>query len=233
MAYFIDPPAQLLAQRSNRPNPDEHAIAYVAGTWTKWFESDNDLATIVSRHPLELSRRDVGRLATEALAGTVTWRCAFMAAMMWGYGTVGYGAYRTRTMLGTPNAESTIGRAANLVTTGQLGAAYESFKVRMCGPAFFTKFFYFVGFGAASLRPLPVVLDSVVANSLERLGVDVSQFITATRGVDRRITSLGRDAAGYLRYVETMDAWAKAIRCRADQIEMWLFTQRPGQRTVP
>lgn len=217
MAYFIDPPAQLLAQRSNLPNPDKHAIPYVAGTWAKWFESDNDLAALIGRHPLELSRLDVGRLTTEALAGTVTWRCAFMAAMMWGYGTVGYGAYRTRKILGMPNAESTIGRAANLVATGRLRAAYESFKVKTCGPAFFTKFFYFVGLGTNPPRPLPVILDSVVANSLERLGLDISQFVATTR-----------DAAGYLRYVETMDAWATALRCRADQIEMWLFTQRSG-----
>lgn len=227
MVPFIDPPAELFAQKSSLPNPADHVIRYSAVTWAKWFTTDDDLALIIGRHPLELSRGDVGRLATEALAGTGTWRGAFMAAMMWGYGTVGYGAYRTKLMLGTPNAESTIGRAANLVTTGQLGAAYESLKVRMCGSAFFTKFFYFVGLGAASSRPLPVVLDSVVANSLERLGVDVSHFVTATRGGDGRMTALGRDAAGYLRYVETMDAWAKAIHCHADQIEMWLFTQRP------
>lgn len=226
--HFIDPPAELLAQKSSLPNPADHVIPYRAQTWTKWFATDDDLALITGLHPLQLSRRDVGRLATEALAGTVTWRCAFMAAMMWGYGTVGYGAYRTRKMLGMPNAESTIGRAANLVTTGQLRAAYESFKVRTSGPAFFTKSFYFVGLGATTSRPLPVVLDSVVANSLERLGMDVAQFVDATRGGDGRITALGRDAAGYLRYVETMDAWAKAILCRADQIEMWLFTQRPA-----
>jgi len=222
MAPFIEPPAQLVAQKANLPNPDEHAIAYEAGTWAKWFERDNDLAGIIERHPLELSRRDVGRLATEALAGTGTWRGVFMAAMMWGYGPAGYGPWRVGKMLCKPEAIPIVTEAAHLIAEGQFGAAYDVFQLPWCKTAFATKFFYFVGLSAGGSWPLPVILDSVVASSLERLGIDVSQFATSW------IPQVRANAKGYIRYVDTIDAWATTLGCRADQIEMWLFTQRPG-----
>ena len=92
----------------------------------------------------------------------------------------------------------------------------------MCGAAFFTKYFYFVGWGSKT-TPMPLILDSVVSNSLEKLGVDISQLAKVTRNSEGKITYISKYVEGYIRYVEMINNWANEIGCRPDSIEKWLF----------
>jgi len=73
---------------------------------------------------------------------------------------------------------------------------------------------------------LPLILDSVVANSLAQLGVDISQLAKVTKNSAGKIVSVGRYADGYFQYVEMINSWASEIDCRPDSIEKWLFSLR-------
>jgi hypothetical protein len=213
-----DIPARLLAEKSALLAPDNHQVSYNAETWLKWFSGDKDFSDLIQKYPQTISRSEIADLAQNRNA-----RKVFLATMLWGYGTVGYGAYRTSIMLGEKSSKNIIEKSFDLVSAGKYILAYEIFALPMCGAAFFTKYFYFVGLGS-KISPLPLILDSVVANSLVQLDVDISRFARFTKNSGGKITSIGKYADGYLRYVETINNWADEIGCRPDSIEKWLFT---------
>ena len=66
--------------------------------------------------------------------------------MLWGYGTVGYGPWRTQRMFATPDSGDMLQRAFGLIAENRIEEAYSGFRLDRCGPSFFTKFFYFAGF---------------------------------------------------------------------------------------
>jgi len=218
-----DIPARLLAETSDLLIPDHHRVSFYASTWLTRFANDKDLNELFQKYPQQISRADIAELASQVLAGSENARKVFLATMMWGYGTVGYGAYRTSMMLGDPGSQKIIEESFRLVAAGKYLDAYKMFVLPRCGAAFFTKYFYFVGLGT-KVSPLPLILDSVVANSLVQLGIDITLFAKVIKNPEGRITSIARYADGYFEYVETMNLWAKEIGCRPDSIEKWLFT---------
>lgn len=91
-------------------------------------------------------------------------------------------------MISDPAFDSMLQLAASKIAMGHIADAYTQFDVHQCGPSYATKFFYFLGLGAAA-NPLPLILDRRVAQSLRVLiGDDVDCF---TRGW-RRIHPLYR-----------------------------------------
>jgi hypothetical protein len=74
----------------------------------------------------------------------------------------------------------------------------------MLGPAFGTKFLYFVGGGA-------LILDKLVADALKRVA---SIAISPTRW----------DESAYARYLEVVGRWADGLRVEPDVVEQVLFT---------
>ena len=214
-----DIPTRLIAAKADLLIPDNHQVSYYVNTWRKWFADDKDFNELTQKYPQQISRSDIASLAADSENA----RKVFLATMLWGYGTVGYGAYRTSIMLDDENSRNAIGESFRLVSVGKYIEAYKMFVLPRCGAAFFTKYFYFVGLGT-KVDPLPLILDSVVANSLVQLGVDISLLARVTKNSDGRITSIGKYADGYVRYVEMMNNWANQIGCRPDSIENWLFT---------
>jgi hypothetical protein len=218
----ISIPTRLLAEKFNLQSPDNHEVSYYAGTWEKWFFEDKDFIELIEKHPQQISRLDIVNLVNNVLNGKDTPRKVFLATMLWGYGTRGYGAYRTSLMLNGKNSQNIIEEAFRLVSIGKHGDAYEMFSLPRCGSAFFTKYFYFVGWGSKS-TPMPLILDSVVSNSLEKINVNISNLAKVIRNNEGKITSVGRYVDGYLRYIEMISNWATEIGCRPDSIEKWLF----------
>ncbi len=205
----IPVPLTIVKEWLQQINPDEQSIPYSADTWRKQFTGDSDVEAIIARYPHQLTRRDVAELAREAHeegGDVAAVRRLFLAAMIWGYGTVWHGAYRTKNMINDAHADEVLPRTFALVLAGKLIDAYNEFQLDRCGPAFFTRYFYFIGLGC-HLHPMPVILDSVVANSLEvLLHLDITEVARVTRNEQGIISAIHPDAEGHERYVQWMNA---------------------------
>lgn len=136
----------------------------------------------------------------------------FIASMVWGFGTTGYGAYRTARILNEAGRDRT--REALTALTDAAGQSPEAAwramhggaKLKYLGPAFATKVAYFSQSAAATHPPLIADLNTSWG------------FWSATE-VERSAYS----QRGYNQYVETCWEWADTIGCRADTVEFALF----------
>ncbi|NJP32068.1 8-oxoguanine DNA glycosylase OGG fold protein [Micromonospora thermarum] len=145
-------------------------------------------------------RRDVFAVADTWRAGEATPRQLLSAVLMWGYGPIGYGPWRTaRSLEGDPDgtrlARALDGLRGPIPDEDVLRTAYRRLRdpkesrLPRLGPAFFTKLLYFAGYrrGAGGLQPL--ILDSVVARRLP-----------AGSGVSRPSAWLSAEWLAYLRW---------------------------------
>jgi len=185
---------------------------------------DADLAQIIYKFPSPISRDQVASFWN---GNNTNFRRLFLASMIWGWVLDGRGPSRTKEMLDSPNAIEILQATAESVVVGHITAAYEEIKIRKLGPAFFSKFLYFVGLGAGA-APLPVILDTRVATSLETLGAQegwaFTDFTKVTRNKKHQIAYVKPYAEGYMRYVETLGQWARELGCpRADFVEYFLW----------
>jgi hypothetical protein len=110
-------------------------------------------------------------------------------------------------------------KIAEHICKGNLPEAYDQVDICRCGPAFFTKFFYFVGL-TYKVQPLPLILDARVAASLTKCS-SPSFDPKARYGIGKP------DAPGYIAYVCDMNAWASHGGFAPDQLEMFLFGSDP------
>lgn len=198
-----------------------HGSKYDSGVWNQWFDGDPDVPAIVSEFPSSITRDQVASLYHSG-----NFRRLFLATMIWGYSTSGFGPYRTKKILSYPQTDQKIQIAAELVAEGKVKVAYESMEIPRLGPAFFTKLLYFIGLGA-KIEPLPVILDSRVASGLEILGIqerwDFTVFVKVGRNKSNEI-NVKRFSEGYIRYVKTLDQWSMELGCpHADHVEYFLF----------
>ena len=120
---------------------------------------------LLAEHPENISREDIAEFVKNAISGQGSIRKVFIATMIWGYGTVGYGAWRTAKMLAAERSQEMIEKSFNLVLDGKYIDAYEMFSLPRCGHTFLTKYLYFVGLGG-NAKPMPLILDSVVSNCI-------------------------------------------------------------------
>ena len=231
MRYATEIPAQLWSAQEALQQLDplaasSQAIEFRESHWSRYLPADADLQVLCQSFPGALTRGDLAGLASMARkeSSPASARRLFVGSMLWGYGTVGYGPYRTAKMLACSDSLDMLHATLILLQDGRTAAAYERFRLPMCGPAFFTKFFYFVGLGCDSAHA-PLILDSVVANALEsELRVDIRRLARVTRDGSGRVSAVGRDADGYMRYLELLHTWADQLQCRPDSIELFLFT---------
>ena len=175
----------------------------------RWLEAFPAHRACFDDLPHELDRHAVRAAVAGALArGDAL--AAVLPVMAWGYGRVGYGPHRVEQMLapGESVAAESSPEAASVAQRGDAVAAYcllgGSCRLDMLGPAFGTKFLYFVGGGA-------LILDRLVADGLERVA---SIAITPTRW----------DDSAYSRYLEVVGRWADGLEVEPDVLEQVLFT---------
>lgn len=217
----VPPRLARFAEQLRADDPLTQAIPFKAERWRTGLDTCAHLEPTLEACavPGVVTRSDLAAISRAVVAGEAHPERLFVATMVWGFGTVGYGPYRTRLMLDDLGTRPHLAEIVALLTAGRLAEAYQSFRVKMCGPAFFTKFFYAVGLGAG-LEPLPLVLDSQVAISLRNLAVDGA--IDAARLV-RGEPNVQHFPAGYTRYVALINSWARELGCRPDAIEKLLF----------
>jgi hypothetical protein len=138
----------------------------------------------------------------------------FLAAMIWGYGTVGYGPFRTQRVLSSETYASTLLKGAidhnSLVSYERLAT---SMRLRWLNPAFGTKWLYF----ASGTRSL--ILDRVVTNWPSE---------NANWEVDLVHWSLVQHAA----YLERTSCCVTTLEIEPDELEQPIFTdQSDSQRS--
>ena len=233
------PPTQILINNRNNISvlqPGQQAIHYAVDNWNSYFAGDTAFNNLSIRYPGKISRSDIFTMSNK-LRSLYSWnglREFFISIMLWGFGTTGYGAYRTDKMVRDRNFQNTIEMAYTNINCGNILQAYNSFSLERCGPAFFTKYFYFVGKGSCNL-PMPLILDSVVARNLEeRCGLNISRYAKVSRypdnpknarkGIVGKISKVNHYAMGYINYLNDMEAWARLLEVAPDQIELFLFS---------
>jgi hypothetical protein len=147
-------------------------------------------------------------------------REAFVTAMVWGYGRVGYGPYRTaRVLCENPAAGATLRDIAALVRNEGGPAAFAwlaDHRLRYLGVAFATKYLHFAGDGQG--KPPALILDRLVRDWLrEHTGWRVS---------------LAWDVDDYRRYVEMVTRWAAGLGASSpSQVEYLMFADAASGRS--
>jgi hypothetical protein len=197
--------------------PEFQLIDYHAEYWRNYFPQNKELESVIALCPEKISRGNLFQFAKEAIdtKSISDIQRLFLASMIWGYGTTNYGPWRTEKMFSSPNVHGILKRSFELVLDNKIIEAYSGFNLNRCGPPFFTKFFYFIGYGAG-LNEYPLILDTRVWEALrDRFQIDTAPFVKP---------STWWYPEGYIRYIRTMHNWAKDLNCEAHNIELALFS---------
>ncbi len=135
---------------------------------------------------------------------------AFLTAMVWGHGRVGYGAYRTERVLAeNPNAARRLREVAAVAKKQGGVAAFRhlaSDRLDGLGVAFGTKYLFFCA--EAGVSPAPI---------LDRL---VRGWLGAETGWWPR---MDWNVMAYERYVGTLEAWGTELELAVADVELLIF----------
>lgn len=140
-------------------------MSYVPASWSGIEPWPAELADRTRQEAVALSRTQV-LTAVRDPASALPWTEALVATYVWGQGNNGYGPYRLGKILQEPSVEAALARAAAILVENGAVAAYRELDeaIKGLGPAFFTKFLYFVD---ALVRPVAerraLILDQRVA----------------------------------------------------------------------
>ena len=151
----------------------------------------------------------------------------FLVAMAWGFGTMGYGCWRTINMI-NPEGRNEEGRAKTAVdayrtawSEGGAGAVARAWasgpaKIRGLGPAFASKVAYFAAYDRDAGKG-PLIAD-----------LNTAWAVWALAGISDSRSKPKQYAA----YVEWCEGWAHRLDCRSDDIERALFSLGPRIRRI-
>ncbi len=205
---------------------------YDSQLWLSSFKDDPvllvRLSEVMKECPESITRQQVQDYAHKLLLGTVDAnKNLFIACMLWGYGPDPNGPKNTKLALNASKINDVLLHSVEFLQFNKVMEAYEEFNLKGCGPAYFTKFFYFVG-KVYNLKPLPLISDSHVASYLEYLGETerisgLNFFKVMSRGKQGKISRIGKHTSGYIDYINTLNVWADGIGCPADNIEYFLY----------
>ncbi|GAA2837246.1 hypothetical protein GCM10010441_72030 [Kitasatospora paracochleata] len=147
---------------------DGHGVRYLPARWAAIGPWPGGFAARTGSGTAVVSRAQVVA-AVGAAAGRGAWAEALVASYVWGQGRTGYGPHRLGRILAEPRTEDRLARAAGTLLDRGAVAAYREVDraVKGLGPAFFTKYLYFVD---RALGPAPgfsaLILDQRVARVL-------------------------------------------------------------------
>ena len=208
------------------------AMEWRPDSWRKWLGDREELdvaidaveaESLVAAGATKIDRAGVRRVAAQGDSLRT-----FVASQVWGHGTNGNGPWRVAVALGLTAAEtgskttyesslSSLQEAYRLCK-GQGGvAAYRYMvnegKLPWLGPAFITKYLFFIQDGG---EPKPLILDALVRRVIE------------THARDRLSKSFGRTVY-YKDYLELVDDVVTSLsekyerKCMAEDVETALF----------
>ncbi len=188
--------------------PAQSGVDWTIRSWETTFPQH---AAYLARLPNPLDRQAVTQACASASASPGDALQGFIAAMIWGYGRVGYGPFRTaRVLAGTADSPATLQEAARQVQSNGGPAAFNWLaenRLYGLGVSFATKYLFFVQPDA----PQPALI-------LDRL---VRSWLGRNTGWLPRLDWRAED---YRRYVTTVVNWAAQLRVTPAEIEYLMFT---------
>ncbi|GHF11927.1 hypothetical protein GCM10014715_79570 [Streptomyces spiralis] len=146
----------------------DHAVEYVPVKWAGIEPWPDQLSVQTQASVAVISRAQVVAAARAAVERG-DWHEALVASYVWGQGRTGYGSHRLKEILTEPNVVHALAQAAAALREGSAVAAYRVLHgaVRGLGPAFFTKFLYFLSLAMdVQSAPRALILDQRVARVL-------------------------------------------------------------------
>jgi hypothetical protein len=196
------------AQWITAGRPSQRGAAWARAPWLATFPDQADYLNVI---PSPLDRRAVTALCADAASDTASAARGFIAAMIWGYGRVDYGPFRTARILRGMDQSATILQAAAREAISHGGpAAFDwlsEHRLRGLGVSFATKYLFFCTDGR-SVEPA-LVLDRLVTAWL-------SHHADWALSLDWR-----RDH--YRSYVQTITKWASDLQISPADAEYLIF----------
>lgn len=208
------------------PRPIPEALRSLAEQWqsqgsrpqqatgwsrTQWQDTLPRHTEFLQGLPDAVGRADVIEVCATAAASPADAERSFVAAMVWGYGRVGYGPYRTsRVLTANPQAPEVLRHVAEVAVTKGGVAAFEALRadrLKWLGVAFATKYLFFCAEnGQAGAAP---VLDRLVRGWVR----------DHTGWAPRLDWHLG----DYTAYVDAVTAWAGELEITPADVEWLMF----------
>jgi hypothetical protein len=206
------PPAVTRIVRSwiDSGRPPQPSIAWPRERWIRSLPSYREL---LENLPETLNRQVVAMYGEAAESGYRQAVEAFVAAMAWGYGTAGYGPWRTKRILDS-TADSAAHLhcvAATLRAHGPLAAYVElsaGHRLKWLGPAFGTKYLY----ACCEQQPADhaVILDRLVAGWL-RLNTGII------------LNPVPWSPPAYSRFLDYLKTWSAELQITPSELESCIF----------
>ncbi|MEU8215596.1 hypothetical protein AB0C47_07490 [Micromonospora taraxaci] len=191
-------------------------IGWNRSTWLANLTEHQDL---LAELPDRLDRDHVAERGRRAGDGEDEAVQAFVTAMVWGYGRVGYGAFRTARVLRENDDAPRVLREVALRTRRVGGAeAFEWLKqhrLRYLGVSFATKYLFFCSDGEAAPA---LVLDGRVQRWLWRHAACH--------------VSLDWNVEDYRRYLCLVTTWARELNLRPAEVEYLMFADDGSQQVT-
>ena len=187
-----------------------------------WVAMLREHERYIARLPDELDRPTVRELAARGAESDKRAVEAYLASMIWGFGKVPLGPFRTHRILDQgPDVPRRL-RDAFRAVTRSAAEGYDHLagpgRTKFLGPAFGTKLLFFTQPDGA--RPVALILDAYVAEGLGLLA-------------DTRLNPLPWSRPRYARYLELMHRWADDLGVAPDELEcvvfQWVADRRGGQ----
>lgn len=173
----------------------------------------------LSALPEPIDRAEATRHAAHARTAESAQQ-AFLAAMIWGYGPVGYGPWRTaRVLTDNTRAAERLAEVARIAQDHGGAAAFRDLAdkpLRYLGVAFGTNYLRFVTAAESSQHTSTPILDAVVRRWLithARTRLNIDDWRPST----------------YDRYLALLTSWATELDLTADKVEELIFRSAVSQ----
>ncbi|MFE1272889.1 hypothetical protein [Streptomyces sp. NPDC058758] len=142
-----------------------HAVEYVPARWSGVEPWPGPFAERSHAGAATVTRAQAAAAVREAVERS-RWCEALVASYVWGQGRTGYGPHRLQEILAEPGAADVLAASGSALREEGAVAAYRVLykRLRGLGPAFFTKFLYFLDLARDDpAAPRALVLDQRVA----------------------------------------------------------------------
>lgn len=215
-------PPQALRESLRRELVPQQAFTYRRDAWLRWLGHLPGVEQAINALPDTVDRGVVARTVEDLVARDHIVP-AFVAAMIWGHGRSNYGPYRTARLLtgwdksrGAELPDAVVGRLTESILCARRDGPVEGFRylnneghIKGLGPAFFTKWLYFVTARGRERSALAApVLDALVITWL-RMEADIRL---------RRVKT-----SDYQRYLEVLRAWGEPRQLTPVEVEEHIF----------
>ncbi|MFE5844239.1 hypothetical protein ACFQ7N_21700 [Streptomyces niveus] len=161
--------------------PGAHTIRYTPGRWAQITPWPKALAPTSADGDAAVSRAEVASAVADALRREAL-REALVATYVWGKGTRGTpggsGPSTLHKILAFDGLDAALAAAVTALREHGAPQAYAALQGQVpgLGPAFFTKFLYFIGIAVPPARgPRPLILDRVLSRRLRQLAAAVGR----------------------------------------------------------